>query len=91
MIPPHLRRRNPPPPTRPGYWFLPKAYGYGAYPATVMGWAVLFGYMLALGVTVQALPTDGARIILGTALTIGLVIVVAVKTDGGLRWRWGGK
>lgn len=91
MIPPHLRRRVPLPPVRPGYWFLPKAYGLGAYPATVMGWVATAGYLLALGIALKTMPTDGARIVVGAAITISWLFLVIIKTDGGWRWRWGGK
>ena len=28
---------------RPGYWFRPKRFGYGAVPATWQGWAATLG------------------------------------------------
>lgn len=76
---------------RPGYWFVPHAYGFGATPATVMGWVATAAYLLAIGVAVKTMPTDGARMALGAGITIGYLFVLAIKTDGGLGWRWGGK
>ncbi len=84
-------RKNMPPAVRPGYWFVPHAYGLGATPANAFGWVATMLYLLAVGLGVSAMRTDGARLIVVAALSAGYLFLVAVKTDGGLRWRWGGR
>lgn len=78
------------PPVRPGYWFAQKRYGFGAVPATVMGWVTTIAYVLVLLACVAAMRTDVAKIILGTSITLAWLAIVWLKTDGGWRWRWGG-
>ena len=76
--------------TRPGYWFRPIRYGFGAEPANGAGWAATAVYLLLLGGTMKAMHSDLSRMILGTSMTIAFIAIVWVKTDGGWRWRWGG-
>ena len=78
------------------YWFKPKRYGLGASPSSWEGWAVTFGYVaLVLGMTEWYrrhghLPD--ANYFIGVALlTITLVCVAWLKTEGGWSWRWGKK
>ena len=78
-------------PVRPGYWFAQKRFGFGSVPATVMGWAVTAAFLLILGLTIRAMPTDGARIVIGIAIMLSYLAIVWLKTDGGWRWRWGGE
>ena len=92
MMGPMLRRRMiGSSPVRPGYWFAQKRFGYGAVPATILGWVATAAFLLILGFTLRAMPTDGARIIVGTAITLSYLAIVWRKTDGGWRWRWGGE
>jgi hypothetical protein len=79
------------------HWFKQKRYGYGAVPSTWQGWAVTGIYLVAL-LALTAWLTEGALqeqsrhlpfLAMVTVLTIFLVAVVTVKTEGGLRWRWG--
>lgn len=76
---------------RPGYWFAPKRFGYGAIPVTLAGWIATVAYVGAIALVAWTLPTDTARMIVGGCVTIGFLVLVAVKTDGGWRWRWGGE
>ncbi len=79
------------------HWFKQKRYGYGATPSTWQGWAVTGVYLVAV-LALSAWLAEGAVaaqsrylpfIGMVTVLTIILVAVVAMKTEGGLRWRWG--
>jgi hypothetical protein len=80
------------------YWFKPKRYGYGATPVTWQGWAVTLGAAAAM-VTVSLYLRLTERhdwalaAILGfdVAVIIALMIVGRRKTEGGWRWRWGGR
>lgn len=83
-----LRRSGFSRPVRPGYWFAQKRFGYGAVPATAAGWVLTAAYLLVLGLAIRAMPSDTARIILGTCITLAYVAIVWLKTDGGFAWRW---
>jgi hypothetical protein len=80
-------------------WFKPKTHGYGAYPASWEGWAIVLGY--AVGVVVLAVLTFGREhtapwiwgvfVVAVTVLTLGLLMVSRRRTEGDWRWRWGDK
>lgn len=78
-----------------GVWFAPKRYGYGAgLPIAWQGWVVYLAYillMIGLVAMVRQLPrAELARPITGIViLTILFLIIVARRTRGGWRWRWG--
>jgi hypothetical protein len=74
-------------------WWAPRRYGYGAgLPIAWQGWAITLAYCIA--VTLAAwliLPRSifaFVTIVLGA--TAALILVCAMKTRGGWRWRWGG-
>jgi hypothetical protein len=88
----------------PEYWFRPKLDGYGAVPSHWKGWALVGAYVAAvLALTSQLLglpaqgaaePMSGKIVIWGTLLaflTLGFLLLCRIKTDGGWRWRKGGK
>lgn len=74
-----------------GAWFAAKNHGYGAgAPIAWQGWAFIAGHV--------ALITGGARMLAhrpAAAVAWCIVIaaiglpVIAAKTRGGWRWRWG--
>ena len=74
---------------RDGYWFVPKAFGFGATPVTWQGWAVTLGFLAALVVAARSMPIGVPRVVVFIALIAAFGVVAANKTDGGLRWRWG--
>lgn len=83
------------------FWFKPKIHGYGAYPTSWKGWALIavFGFaqlVLAFGLL---LPADAmgqvldltkvAAFMLGTAaITSVFIWICKLKTDGEWKWRW---
>lgn len=73
-------------------WFNPKRFGYGAeLPCSWEGWAVLVVFM---GVTVGvSYAFDDShwrlRAVVGVLAIVALLVIVAAKTRGGWRWRWG--
>ena len=74
-------------------WFAPKRYGLGAgWPIAWQGWAVLALFMLAVGIALLLFGPDDLRAfaIVGPAMA-ALLIVTALTTKGGWRWRWGEK
>ncbi len=74
---------------RPGYWFAPRLFGYGATPVTWQGWLFSLGFAILLIAATRFIPGDLARFTVASALVLCFCIVAARKTDGGWRWRWG--
>lgn len=86
------------------FWFKPKTHGYGAYPTSWKGWALIaaFGliqlalaFALLVPAGAQAEPVDLARVagfVLGTAIiTATFIWLCKLKTDGQWQWRWPGR
>ncbi|WP_404480129.1 hypothetical protein [Novosphingobium sp. BL-52-GroH] len=80
-----------------GAWFAPKRYGYGAgWPIAWQGWLLVAAYVAALagiGLLDRSGNTWGrmaafALFLLATGL---FLVVLAKRTRGGLKWRWGDK
>ncbi len=89
MIRRHMLVRRP---VRPGYWFAPKRYGWGAGPANWQGWAataVFAAAMAVVGLLAEAVTPLLAWMAL--PLIVAFVTIVIQKTDGEWRWRWGEK
>lgn len=77
-------------------WFRNKTYGWGWYPATWQGWAVLAVFIgllvvntLALTGTAEPTPTMLAWFFVREAVLVVLLIVVCYKTGEKPRWQWG--
>lgn len=73
-------------------WFHPKRYGIGAgLPCSWEGWAVLA--IFAAGMLGGPWLLEGAdwrlRAGVGGLAVVALIVIVGVKTRGGMRWRWG--
>ncbi len=75
---------------RPGYWFRPKLFGYGAVPVTWQGWTLTLG-LVAAAATIGNLAQHSGTIyaVLLLPLVTGFLYLCWAKTDGGWRWRWG--
>jgi glucose-6-phosphate-specific signal transduction histidine kinase len=76
---------------RPGYWFAPRLFGYGATPVTWQGWALVLGFVALILALYTVLPDDLTRVIVSVVLAVPMVVIAYVKTDGGWRWRWGAR
>jgi hypothetical protein len=75
-----------------GAWFAAKRYGYGAgLPIRWQGWALLLGFLAAILLMARLLAPRHPLIFIAVSLTLtaGLVLVTALHTRGGWRWRWG--
>lgn len=82
-------------------WFAPKARGYGAYPITLEGWALLATAPLALGLSAWFfILRPGNAGLLGLGQMVGfavavlavvatLVMVARAKSSAPWRWRHG--
>ena len=73
----------------PGYWFVPKAFGFGATPVTWQGWALTIGFAVLLVLDIRFMPELIARVGVGVALTVAFLTICIRKTQGGWRWHWG--
>jgi hypothetical protein len=75
---------------RPGYWFRPKRFGFGATPVTWQGWATTLAFGAAAGLVVNfAAHRERLWLVLLVPLVAVFLWLVAVKTDGDWRFRWG--
>ena len=72
------------------YWFKRKKYGYGATPVTWEGWAVTIGFIVVVGILATTVLNDPRQYVVNILiLTLVLILIVARKTEGGLKWQWG--
>ena len=72
-------------------WFAKRRYGYGSgLPVRWQGWAVLALYTLVLLIAIKFLAELSQLAVIVLA-TVALGWVCRDRTDGGWRWRWGGK
>ena len=74
-------------------WFAPKRYGLGAgLPIAWQGWAVLGGFLLVVAFAAWLFGAHDARALaLVLPAAAALVLITALTTKGGWRWRWGEK
>lgn len=80
---------------RPTFWFAAKRYGWGwGLPVRWQGWLVLGAYFTLLygGITLLA-PRSGTIGLLAylIVITVALLVIVVLKGERPLRWRWRGK
>ena len=81
------------------YWFKPKPHGFGATPTTWEGWLstlVCVVVIAMMGPWIAgrfADPQQGRMVALLAVLAVvaAFVGLCALKTEGGRRWRSGGK
>ena len=73
-------------------WWAAKRYGYGAnLPIAWQGWAVMLAYFALLaGAGFLFLPAQVVAFLAVTLVATALfLVIVAQRTRGGWRWRWG--
>jgi hypothetical protein len=77
------------------YWFKAKTYGYGWYPATWEGWAVLTGFIVAAlynVIRIDAVQDSGSGTLVyfipQTLILVGVLIGICYVTGEDARWRW---
>jgi hypothetical protein len=72
-------------------WFAPKSHGYGSgLPISWQGWVITLGYVavvLVTSVLLRQRPLQLFAVVI--PLTLMLMVVCALTTRGGWRWRWG--
>lgn len=74
----------------PGYWFVPKAYGWGAVPATWQGWLATSLFVLVAGLIAKlAELRSPVWLALLVPLILGFIGLCWAKTDGPWAFRWG--
>lgn len=79
-------------------WFKAKRYGYGWYPATWQGWAIITAFVFIEILNFIRLDevshsnSDTLRpFIIQTAILTAVLIWICQKTGEKARWRWGDK
>ena len=81
------------------YWFRPKRVGIGATPVTWEGWVATLAFVLVvlglnLGI-IWTVPRDRAAaaplVIIVILVIVAFCAFAASKTEGGWRWRGGGR
>lgn len=77
----------------PGPWFRAKSYGLGAgLPIRWQGWALLAAHVATIAGIALAFADRPAILITMVLLTTFLPLpIYAARTEGGWRWRWGGR
>ncbi len=69
-------------------WFKNKLYGWGWYPATWQGWAILLAYILVVVLLHMIFGKTAMVFVVTIALTVLLITICAI-TGEKPRWRWG--
>ncbi|AJP73030.1 hypothetical protein [Sphingomonas hengshuiensis] len=83
---------NAPRGIRPGYWFRPRRFGFGARPATWQGWVVTLVFVVAAALVANLASHRGeVYLVLLVPLVAALLWLIFTRTDGEWRWRWGGE
>lgn len=82
-------------------WFGHKRFGYGIGPRTWEGWLSILGFAIVLAAGMAVLkfmigdvphPWPGLIALAWTAVCTGLFFWIAEgRTEGDMRWRWGGR
>jgi len=72
-------------------WFAPKRYGLGSgWPIAWQGWAVLAAFLALIGIALLLFgPDDPRGLAIALPAVAALMLVSALPTRGGWRWRWG--
>lgn len=78
-------------------WFKRKTLGWGWYPATKEGWAILFGFIALVSLNawrlgINSTPGNTVFWFVGeTYLLTGLLILICYKTGEPPKWQWPGR
>lgn len=77
------------------FWFPVRRFGWGwGLPVRWQGWIVLVSYLALMGAAFYYFKGDRDARGLQAAiliLTLALVVIVAIKGERPLRWRWGSR
>jgi hypothetical protein len=76
-------------------WFKAKKYGWGWYPCTWEGWAVILIYLLIFSVLVYIFETNIEKFLIPYLVSVfaltGILIYISYKKGEKPGWRWGNK
>jgi hypothetical protein len=76
-------------------WFRRKTYGFGWFPLTWQGWAVIAGYVAAvLLLALRVQPSWSARqmtleLFVPIAVLVVTLVIICIKKGEKPRWQWG--
>jgi drug/metabolite transporter (DMT)-like permease len=80
---------------QPSFWFAAKRHGWGwGLPVCWQGWVVFVAYAALLYGGMYYFKQQrnvSALLIYLLALTAVLIVIVAIKGERPVRWRWGGR
>lgn len=78
---------------KPAFWFPVKRYGWGwGLPVRWQGWLVFVLYAALLYAGIYVFKAQGDTVgltVYSTVVTAVLIVVVALKGERPVRWRWG--
>lgn len=78
---------------RQDFWFPAKRYGWGwGFPVRWQGWLVMAAYFAAVLAGIYYFNPDRRPIAVAVCIvsaTVVFIVVVAIKGEHPLRWRWG--
>ena len=77
-------------------WFRRKTFGWGWYPSTWQGWAVIavfllldFGNVYRLDIKHSSSPITIKEFLIETALLVSVLIWICYRTAEKPKWQWG--
>ncbi len=73
--------------SRNKYWFKARRYGWGWTPSLWQGWFVILVFVF---LEIILLPKTDI-FVLGTAVLVGILLLICIRKGEKPRWRWGGK
>ena len=70
-------------------WFRAKHYGWGWYPCTLEGWAVLLVWILLFFFFMKILCHEWLENVIVVIIFVGILVWVSYKKGEKPGWRWG--
>lgn len=71
------------------YWFKRRRYGYGWFPTTWQGWAVIGVYLVGMIAIATAAEENPSVVILFLILLTAGLLTVTYQKGPKPKWRWG--
>ncbi|MFA5652129.1 MAG: hypothetical protein WC933_02080 [Candidatus Paceibacterota bacterium] len=72
-------------------WFRAKTYGWGWYPITWQGWAVIFTWVIIFATIISNVRINSLEYWVSIIVSISILIYICYKKGEKPGWRWGKK